>query len=55
MTTSKSYPELKEVSEFIDYYNGASRMELKSALKSLGRPRYTRERNLKSALETLLL
>jgi len=36
MTSKKLYTELSTIDEFIEYYNGASKRELKAALKNLG-------------------
>lgn len=54
MKTQKLKSELKTVDEFINYYKGARKSELKSALKSIGNSRDITKKNEKRAIEALL-
>ena len=54
MKTQKSYSELYTVEDWLKYYKGAGRMELKSALKELKNHLDTRKRNQKDAIIALL-
>jgi hypothetical protein len=54
MKTAKLKSEMKTVQEFINYYNGAGRQELKAALKNIGNSRDISKKNEKQAIEALL-
>lgn len=54
MKTQKPYSELYTVDEWIEYYKGASRKELKSALKDLKNRLDIRKKNQKEAIIALL-
>ena len=50
----KKYSECKTVQDWIKFYNGASKSELKAVLKSIGNPRTLTTRNQKDACVALL-
>ena len=54
MKTKKLYSELITVDEFIKFYNGASRSELKAVLKSIGNSHDRIRKNEKNAVQALL-
>ena len=49
----KKYSELYTVDEFIEYYRGASKRELRDAMKSIKRV-FQSEKNRKKTIESLL-
>ena len=54
MKAAKLKSELYTVDDFIEYYNGAGRRELKAALKAIGNSRDISKRNERFAIEALL-
>jgi len=54
MKTQKLYSKLYLVEDWIEYYKGASKRELKATLKDLKNHLDTRKRNQKDAIIALL-
>ena len=54
MKTQKLYSKLHSTDEFINYYKGASRMELNATLKSIGNSRDITKKHEKDAVRALL-
>lgn len=55
MKTEKSYSELYTMEDFINYYTGACRGELKAVLKTIGNSRDITKKNERRAVTALLL
>lgn len=54
MTAQKLSPTLQTVEEFINFYNGASKRELKAILKNLKNPTSRIRKNERDAIIALL-
>ena len=55
MKTQKLKSEMYEIEEFINYWKGAGRIELKQALKLIGNTRDISKKNEKKAIKALLM
>ena len=54
MKTQKLYSKLHSTDEFISYYKGACRSELKTKLKSIGNTRDITKKHERDAVQALL-